>query len=149
MLLKVAVAVRVTAAPWHTLWLCGCVVILSVAGTIEVGHNSTAYPPPPLSNPSMVSSVKGLSEVTITRASSVVLVTVVIIVFPLCILIAPLRQSVTDKLIVPQLIVNLALSGCWGATAPLSIASHTSALVIGLEKVKVVFVAPSVPPTHA
>ena len=96
----------------------------------------------------MVSSVKGLSEVTITRASSEeVLVTVVIIVCPLCILTPPFRQSVTDKLIVPQLIVNLALSGCRGATAPLSIASHTSALVIGLEKVKVVLVAPS-PPTH-
>ena len=35
---EVKVAVPIIS---HTLWLCGCVVILRVASFIELGHNST------------------------------------------------------------------------------------------------------------
>ena len=84
----------------QTLWLCGCVVILRVASFIELGHNSTKYPPPLLSKASTVISVKGLSAVTTTAilVLSVGSIPAAITVFCDCRvkLVLFLQSSVTD-----------------------------------------------------
>ena len=139
-----ATAVRVTVSPLQTVWATGLVVTLRVVGAIEVGHNSTTYPPALLLWSVSVSSVNGLSEVTTTFAW--------VYTLALCDTFPPVTVSFPGTLsqaaaftdtVPPQFTAKVTLSAFAALGLPPNPESHTCTEVTGLLNVYLIEGCPS------